>query len=374
MGVGEAVVMAITVLIILASTCFTVVVGIAITVGSWYLIRKLVGSGGGLVIQTNLPIEGLIAGATTVQQQGPQQIKRVSCRSCGAAKMRPPTTAYLYCDYCGALIDWDFKIACQAAASAKPGPEYERLNQELAPRQAAAVAAGDQGAYRATLEQLWQTHLRTCPASYSPRLGDPQYHDALLKYMVDVYLAAAFDDETRLLDAEMRKAVAGLQWVHGIGGTRVEATGFKRLIDSFRAHNARFLDMGTPYLDSHPDQPNRELLDAIGSSAFVQGWLPYLDQAAQDELLGELGLAGEYVAVEPVETTERHCGGCGKELHVVAGARRVVCEICGHTSDVERPEIPCAGCGVPVSIPVGKSMFSCPSCQSDMRVEGTAPH
>ena len=40
-----------------------------------------------------------------------QFIKRVSCSQCGAPKSLPSTTAYIYCDYCGALIDYDFRIA-----------------------------------------------------------------------------------------------------------------------------------------------------------------------------------------------------------------------------------------------------------------------
>src|SRR3569832_802258 len=38
-------------------------------------------------------------------------IKRVSCSQCGAPKSLPSTTAYIYCDYCGSLMDYDFRIA-----------------------------------------------------------------------------------------------------------------------------------------------------------------------------------------------------------------------------------------------------------------------
>src|SRR4051794_191965 len=38
-------------------------------------------------------------------------VKRATCARCGAPKTRPSKTAYLYCDKCGALVDYDFRIA-----------------------------------------------------------------------------------------------------------------------------------------------------------------------------------------------------------------------------------------------------------------------
>ena len=40
-----------------------------------------------------------------------QFIKRINCPRCGAPKTLPSTTAYLYCDYCGSLMDYDFRLA-----------------------------------------------------------------------------------------------------------------------------------------------------------------------------------------------------------------------------------------------------------------------
>ncbi|MEQ1506491.1 MAG: hypothetical protein ABMB14_29960, partial [Myxococcota bacterium] len=102
---------------------------------------------------------------------------------------------------------------------------------------------------------------------------------------------------------------------------------------------------------------------------FAQGWMAYLDKPAQDVMIAELGLDGEYLEVPTVDTTERHCAGCARILRVVAGARRVVCEDCGHPSDVDRPEIQCAGCGGPVSIAWSKRSFRCPSCAMELRVD-----
>ena len=70
-------------------------------------------------------------------------IKRVSCSQCGAPKSLPSTTAYIYCDYCGALIDYDFRIANADTNAGLTNTVFHRL---IAPVQASleqAKARGD---------------------------------------------------------------------------------------------------------------------------------------------------------------------------------------------------------------------------------------
>src|SRR5271165_4026944 len=38
-------------------------------------------------------------------------VKKVDCPRCGAPKRLPSKTAYLYCDHCGSLVDYDFRLA-----------------------------------------------------------------------------------------------------------------------------------------------------------------------------------------------------------------------------------------------------------------------
>src|ERR1700685_1256011 len=38
-------------------------------------------------------------------------VMQVDCYRCGAPKQLPSKTAYLYCDHCGALVDYDFRAA-----------------------------------------------------------------------------------------------------------------------------------------------------------------------------------------------------------------------------------------------------------------------
>ncbi len=301
---------------------------------------------------------------------GPRMIKRVQCPCCGSAKVTPSATAYLYCDYCGTLIDWDFRIACEASGSALPGPVYEALVDRLNPAQERALAAGDREGYRETLVQLFEAHFDACPASYSPRLGDPEYRQALLDYTVDSYLEAAFDPETKSLEKAMDAAVGALDWSDGMD---VGAAGFLAMVDAFESHSRRWIELTTPLMDRFPDHTDPGLAMRMAGSIFIQGWLPYLDDRSRDQMLARFDLQGEYTELQPVDTRQTRCGGCGGPLAVVKGARRVVCEGCGRTNDIERGEITCHGCGGRVSIPVGVAHPSCPACGGDLRVDGGIP-
>jgi LSD1 subclass zinc finger protein len=371
MGIAELLITLITVVASLCGALLSIAIPLAVVGFIIYRIR----SGGAVVIQSSIPgVAEAIAGAVTpAQQASDKRMKRVTCRTCGASKLQPPKTAYMYCDYCGTLVDWDFKIACQTAGSAKPGPEYERLSAAEAPVQEQARVAGDKKTYGKSLYKVFGAHMEHCPASYSPRIGDPQYREALLRFTVRSYLAAAFDPDARGREVAMTQAMKGMKWLPGFGTTRAEPQSFRAMVDTYKAYTQRFLDLCAPFMDTHPDGITHEMSFSMSASTFVQGWLPYLDKTQQDAIIDELGLGGEYVDLKPVETTSRHCGGCGTELKVVEGAKKMVCESCGRMNDVGRPEISCTSCGGPLSLPVGKDRFSCPSCQAELRVDGVAP-
>ncbi len=301
--------------------------------------------------------------------QGPKQVKKSVCQECGASKVQPPRTAYLYCDYCGALVDWDVQNAISTAGSAKPDTAYQQLEAQVAPTLSQALAIGDKPVYRTTLNWLLDQHMRYCPAAYSPRLGDPSYRAAMLEFQVSSILETDFDPETQRRKAAMKQSAMALQ-AHARMTRRLEVANLAQLLTCFQAYQQRFMQVVDPFVPRHPDRPSAELISAIMASMFAQTWLPLLDQAGQNWLIGELGLQAEYMPVPPMSTTERHCGHCGASLFVVPGAHRVVCEHCGYVNNVQLPELPCTGCGAPLSIPAGVAFFSCPYCQVDVRVAG----
>ncbi|MCC7536705.1 MAG: hypothetical protein IT379_10850 [Deltaproteobacteria bacterium] len=302
---------------------------------------------------------------------GAQQIKKTTCRQCGASKVTPSKTAFLYCDYCGALVDWDFRVSITTAGSVMPGPEYERLAAHVKPIQLQARARGDHQTYRQTLYQLFDAHLRACPASYSVRLGDPAYRAALLEFMVNTELEAAFDPESEAKLQQMNQAIRAIQWYGGFGSPRrVSPPSFWALTAATLAYQDRRLELMKAHAHTHPDSPTVGILRSLAMSTYAQGWLPYLEKPDQDRLLSELGLSGEYIPVPQVQTHARHCGNCGNTASVATGAQRVVCERCGHLMDTRAAEIPCKGCGSPLSMPYGAPRFHCPHCRAEMRIDG----
>src|SRR5438128_928357 len=71
----------------------------------------------------------------------PGYVKRCSCTNCGAPKKLPSVTAYVYCDYCGSLIDYDLRRASESDVPV--GIEYANLVNGLNRNCMAAQAAGD---------------------------------------------------------------------------------------------------------------------------------------------------------------------------------------------------------------------------------------
>ena len=52
----------------------------------------------------------------------PGFVKRCTCVVCGAPKKLPTVTAYVYCDYCASLVDFDLRRAGEGDTA--PGPQY----------------------------------------------------------------------------------------------------------------------------------------------------------------------------------------------------------------------------------------------------------
>lgn len=120
----------------------------------------------------------------------------------------------------------------------------------------------------------------------------------------------------------------------------------------------------------HPDGASKDLQARLTWSMFAQGWIPWLAPEDSERLIRDSGLGGEYTKLEPKETTLKHCGGCGGELHVVPGAKAVVCEQCGNRIDVQADEMNCTNCGGLISFPVGKNRVNCPFCQTEAQRMG----
>ena len=135
------------------------------------------------------------------------------CPSCGAAKSRPSATAYVYCDFCGSLSDYDFKKACSQPKDL-PGPVYEKLSAALKPQCEKALQASDRQKYLELQTQLFDAYVEACPNAVPVRVGDAVFRKAFVAHSAECCTVIAFDDAYKKISDEMTQATAQLQWTH----------------------------------------------------------------------------------------------------------------------------------------------------------------
>jgi DNA-directed RNA polymerase subunit RPC12/RpoP len=291
------------------------------------------------------------------------RFKKSVCPSCGAPKSRASTTAYVYCDYCGALSDFDFAKACEKPLE-RPGPVYEKLHAQLKAQLDAAKARGDVNAYRAMQRELYDAYVTACPNSVPFRVKDPAYRAKYVAYMAESAVVRAFDATAAQVEANVARATAGLSFQQVKPGVmRVPPQAFEALASAIFAQEEYFFQLfnARGVYAMQPDGATPELQQRVGFSLFVQGWMPMIDDASAARLLERTRLKSEYVEAEAPAGDTAGCGACGAPTTIFSGARRVVCEHCGHKLDAER--VACTGCGASLAPDESAERFNCPHCR-----------
>lgn len=296
-----------------------------------------------------------------------QYLKRTRCYVCGASKSLPPKTAYVYCDFCGSLADYDFQMACLYPTSALPGPAYENLLRSLHGDLLTAKSHQDTIRYREIQTRLFTTWVELCPMAVSPRARDTEYRERLIAYMAEVAVTNDFDPTYEQYAAQVQALTGQMRWIPNYPKPLADSDTFWPLYTIVKEQ----VDYSYGLLElrgvtaMHPDEAPTLLQSRMTWSMFAQGWIPYLIPDDISKLLIDSGLYGEYSRIEPMETTLKHCGRCGGELRVVPGAKAVICDTCGTRVDVEADEAPCANCGGLLSFPVRVTRVICPYCRSE---------
>ena len=296
-------------------------------------------------------------------------VKKVDCVRCGAPKRLPSRTAYLYCDHCGSLVDYDFRLANLGTNAGYTNTVYRQI---VAPVQAEidrARAFRDQDRYRDLTRGVYLEWLRQCPQAASPRVAsDDDFRERMAGYLAECMVVRDFDANLAMLDVQFNLAVRGLQrrpmpdgqaWLVSDGIWQVAAL-FKQQMEAAY----QLLDE-TGVLAMDPDEAPPGVPLRMEFSTFCQGWIPHLVPADADRLLAMFGLTSEYARANVTDAQARKCGGCGDDLRVLPEARAVICESCGRKLDIAGGETPCQTCGAPLSFPVGVSRIECPYCQSE---------
>ena len=120
--------------------------------------------------------------------------------------------SYLYCDFCGELLDFDLR---QSMAEAYMSPDitaYAQHANQIGPAAMQAQQAGDRERYRGLQYQLYDLQAQYTPWAVPPRAwNDETYRSEWVRYNAEVADATAFDPAHQKLDADMRRRALSLK-------------------------------------------------------------------------------------------------------------------------------------------------------------------
>ena len=353
--------------IALVITVFSILFSIVVTLVALFVPMAVMGAGVWFFLQAQKQGPRAVALAPA----GPLRVKRGACPGCGAPKVRRSTFAYVYCDFCGELYDFDFQACLADKRSRLPGPAYEGLVRGFQPELDRLRGLDDRAGYQAVQERIFKAYADACPAALSPRIGDPDYKARYAHHAAACQTAAEFDPEAKAAFAAQQQAVGLLTWDRSNPlSPRARPETFWPMIDAVFAsqYAAQAAHTSAGVINQHPDHASPEVQLRIGLSLLVQGWLPFVSGEDGQKLIERADLKDEYVEVEPAPTHSGPCPCCGAPLEVVEGAKRVLCPACGHLAGVGNGTVRCHGCGAPATLPEGSSLFKCGSCEAELRL------
>lgn len=277
---------------------------------------------------------------------------------CGALKASKPLTAYVYCDYCATCFDYDLSIEFRDDTALDSNRVDRWLGSAIKDDLDAAFRAGDRDAYARAFAWQIEASIELCPIAYSPRIKDPVYRrrlidDVLVPWaLITVFEQGGGDAKA----AAAREAALRSRTLDDIlAAYAATRAAFEHEADLFEQHGL---------FARHPDGLDRAMYLTINSSVFVRPWLAVLSDADQQRLLTVAGVACEYVPAPEIAFSPCGCGVCGRELRIAAGAKRIVCEACGHILEVGERQFPCRECGAPLSLPDGSHDVVCGACNA----------
>lgn len=310
-------------------------------------------------------------------------VRARKCFCCGALKATVSPTAYVYCDYCGTLFDYDIRKESADPSALVPEEVEEALGGASNDLLRAAFRAGDREEYARLIRWRTEVMIDVCPQCFSPRVSDPDYRRRLVDdLLVPWRTVTRFDERymqtSRQIDALQEEAMqATISVIGELNAGAAPSTLEPRRQEALQkvlrllarsqaawAYEADLLeDQGI--LARHPDGLDRETFLYINASTAVRPWLSLLLGDDGRHLMEAAGVTAEYVEAPKMVLKDCGCGQCGNRLRIPTGAKRTVCCFCGFMLDPRQRSIACSQCGAPVVLPAEKTaqtQFSCAFC------------
>lgn len=293
------------------------------------------------------------------------KVKKVSCQSCGAPKMTSNQTCFVYCDFCAALIDFDFPKLASMAKKNNPDPDYYDKLNEYNQKLREYKEAGNKEEYYNLQGVVYELMIQNQPFSFSPRIFDPEYKKAYIEFTQKQFTDLAFVPELVELENRQDKLIIDFTSSMYSKNSKTDVT-IREVIDAFLDYQkscaAHFKKTGL--LDQHPDFITEEICVKITASTFILGWSYYFGKGDFKYALEKSNLKSEFIEVDEGTLEKRMCGKCGAEILKAENAKNTICEYCGYKIDIEHNAFPCPGCGTNLSMPANLAEFFCPTCNT----------
>ncbi len=282
------------------------------------------------------------------------------CPTCGALKLLKPRTAYIYCDYCATLFDYEIQRSIDDPAALDPSMVDDAIDEVTFEQLVAAHRRGDRDEYARICTFKYQLAIEVCPAKYSPRTNDPDYRRRFIHELMVPWAVAT------QLDEPFRQALCRAEGLREEARIHPNLKKTLALLEASRemwSIEASILESERLF-DKHPDQVDKETFRRANHAAFARPWLAALNEEDQRALLAEAGLTSHFIEAPKVNFADHGCGQCGGRIYVPDGSQQLVCEHCGFVLQVEGCSFPCAECGAPISMPDGLLDVVCGFCSS----------
>ncbi len=243
-------------------------------------------------------------------------VKQVSCYRCGAPKQLPSKTAYVYCDNCGALTDYDFRIGNFDTNAALTNQVYAYLIAPFQPALDISSATGDKERYRSLLRPVYAEWVRQCPQANSPRAtSEPEFQERTVNYLVEAMACRDFDQGIKAIERQLVAATRTLQPIPQPDGSFLVGEGIWQVATLYKQQmelSYKLLaDHGVLALD--PEEAPAAVWLRMEYTYFCQNWLSKIPAADADRFLDFFGVKGEYATMKITNAETRKCGGCGDD-------------------------------------------------------------
>ncbi len=309
-------------------------------------------------------------------------VRKLKCKMCGANKVNEVSTGYMYCDYCASFMGYDFEKVEEESVNIfdytyfqkhgqwPPGvQEYMDTLQVLG----AAITASDGAQYNEAALKMQELEMTLFPKRFSPKVKQAEYRNRFLTYY-RAYLEDRMKDNFFEEQKATQEKFTALQ-----SGVTTKMVDYKPVwvydekleiyfdeVKAFCMESAEKI-MAYPSVSLYPETTDDTTIDTIFKQS-INAYTSILDKEGFSKVIEYLGMKTEYIEIADVATTDQDCFGCGAHIKVPEGSKKMVCEYCGGTNNIEQGGINCLNCSTTFLPDESTDKNSCPACGAIVRV------